>query len=1373
MKKITTVNINRQLSFIIILWVFVCHFALLAEDNWPMYMHDNSRSGTTDASLNFPMKLEWKYSSDHPKSSWSEIKKIDYYHGYYDLTPAITFDRVFHTIIFNKKVLFSSSVDNCVYCLDLKSGAIIWKFITNGPVRLAPCYLKKKVFFGSDDGYLYCVNPETGKEIWKYWAGGDVKRYLPGNERMISRWPIRAGIVSDEKNLYFTAGLFPNDKVFICSVDILTGKENYKKTLSSSAQGYMAINNSFLYIPTGRGMQMIVDAKNGRQSWKKLSQGDVVSVFNEFIFSGRSERGNSALYSSKTNNKVASLPAARRAIVFKNDIFFIQYGAICLVDKKTFINNTKIIDKLSGKNFKRTKEQIVDVRNAKLAIKNSYKWITRAPGVSSFILTKNAVIVGCRNKILALSRKTGEEIWQYKTKGTIDGLTAVNGCLIASSDSGGIYSFVSISHKKSIKNNVLAKKKVFNKKYDKSLLCGWFFSENSVKKAAIIGNKNILIPKSIITSNAINIQPLICNGKKQKTLISYRQNMDMFPSKSFTVEACILINKKTEKRGELLKSFYGNEGWMLGYDKEHFLFALKSKDGDGKCTFLKSKEKYKLNSWYNVVGVYDGKVMTLYVNGKKSGTSTAQSGEIAYFRKFQNMRIHNVFGEILELCLYNSALKPSEINSNFESIKPFLAKINSKKVTPDNEPLVSFFKNSSSCCISFQHGISNNSMLVYGKNKKNLDKKVSLNSNIVYLNKLQPDTKYYYQLMVDKKITGPIYQFSTSPNQFKQNKYFGKNKKIGQIAKKLLKKSGHNKGYCYIYNFDKGDLAYEIAKLSDLNIIGIEKDPVKLAKARQKFAKLGLYGTRINIYNSADKIQFQSKTGNLITSGSSFITGKLPEESIEFLYKMTRPNGGMIIFITDSKVKNSPKNPQKTSSKWKKQKAGKFNIYSISKNKLKNSGEWTHQYSGPGATACSNDKIVNENLEIQWFGAPGPERMADRHHRQMPPLFANGYLYILGDDYIYGVDAYNGAPLWEHIIPKSRRLGVMYDTGIMTADNDRVYVVSNDKCIGIEAKSGKVEKVYKVPYEKEEWGYISVTGNELVGSGQSLNSSWNSLERLNHLIYGDNKDLACSRNLFCYNIESEKLNWKYKNGVIINPTIVQGNGTIFFVKVPGITNSKGRFKLKELFEKNNAELVCLDTKTGKKKWKTKFMSKFRNIIFLNYTDNMLLASGSYNEGKNVKYSVIAYDAKTGRQMWESDSSLKDAKIGGGHGEQWQHPTIIKEMLFLQNHVINIKTGKKVEGVYGWARGKSGKGVSRNGCGTSSASENYLFFRNSFPIQMNYKTGERRATSKVLRPGCWINMIPAGGMLLIPESGSGCTCNSYTIQTSISFVPKEE
>ncbi len=49
-----------------------------------------------------------------------------------------------------------------------------------------------------------------------------------------------------------------------------------------------------------------------------------------------------------------------------------------------------------------------------------------------------------------------------------------------------------------------------------------------------------------------------------------------------------------------------------------------------------------------------------------------------------------------------------------------------------------------------------------------------------------------------------------------------------------------------------------------------------------------------------------------------------------------------------------------------------------------------------------------------------------------------------------------------------------------------------------------------------------------------------------------------------------------------------------------------------------------------------------------------------------------------------------------------------------------------------------------------------------------KAGKSNPLNKVSRPGCWINIIPAGGLVLVPEASSGCSCN-HPIQTSFGFV----
>ena len=57
------------------------------------------------------------------------------------------------------------------------------------------------------------------------------------------------------------------------------------------------------------------------------------------------------------------------------------------------------------------------------------------------------------------------------------------------------------------------------------------------------------------------------------------------------------------------------------------------------------------------------------------------------------------------------------------------------------------------------------------------------------------------------------------------------------------------------------------------------------------------------------------------------------------------------------------------------------------------------------------------------------------------------------------------------------------------------------------------------------------------------------------------------------------------------------------------------------------------------------------------------------------------------------------------------------------------------------------------------------------LHISLASGESTALTSVTRPGCWINILPAGGLVLIPEASSGCTCY-YSIQTSLALSPRD-
>ena len=76
---------------------------------------------------------------------------------------------------------------------------------------------------------------------------------------------------------------------------------------------------------------------------------------------------------------------------------------------------------------------------------------------------------------------------------------------------------------------------------------------------------------------------------------------------------------------------------------------------------------------------------------------------------------------------------------------------------------------------------------------------------------------------------------------------------------------------------------------------------------------------------------------------------------------------------------------------------------------------------------------------------------------------------------------------------------------------------------------------------------------------------------------------------------------------------------------------------------------------------------------------------------------------------------------------------------------------------------SGKPVAMNvpksyGCGQVAGSRNLLVFRSGTLgyYDLTRKVGPQNYGG--LRPGCWINALPVGGLVLVPDASSGCKCS---------------
>jgi len=602
-----------------------------------------------------------------------------------------------------------------------------------------------------------------------------------------------------------------------------------------------------------------------------------------------------------------------------------------------------------------------------------------------------------------------------------------------------------------------------------------------------------------------------------------------------------------------------------------------------------------------------------------------------------------------------------------------------------------------------------------------------------------------------------------------------------EAAAWIIERSKQRQGYCLVLGCNDGKLAYEIARSTKMKVIGIEKDRRKVDAARIALDKAGLYGTRVNVFEgSLRDLAFPDYFANLIVSDRTLTLGEMPP-SFHDIFRLLRPCGGTLLIGQTPHFQATSKAFGKEFESWIDE-AGRRDLKVIEENgywsyihrqALPESGEWTHMYADVGNTACSMDRLVKGELELQWFGQPGPRMMIDRHHRNVPPLYKSGRLFVPGDNCVLALDAYNGTWLWDLYVSDSRRLGIFLDASNLVVDEKHLFMAHHDQCDAIDVASGRVEKTYKMPRlnkeEKSVWGYLARYEGLIIGTGCLDGASYTETSYdADNALWHDNMAIVTSSNLFGLDCGTGDVCWTYNSGLLINPTITVGGGRIYFVEThseKALNHPLGRMPGHLFLEKDHNYLTSLDIATGKILYRKNIdLTHCRMIAYLNYATEILVLSGCEYVNNKLWYFFYGISAGTGKGIWQQ-SHDSEYNPDGGHGEQNRHPTIVGDTIYTYPYAYELKTGR-LHKEYKFTR-------EGHGCGGISASAYSLFWRGGNPTMRDLRSGGGiHKLNHVSRPGCWINIIPAGGMVLIPEASSGCTC-AFPLQTSMAYRPVGE
>lgn len=233
--------------------------------DWPMWRYDGGRSAASPTALPEELDVLWTRQFPEPKPAFRSKR--------------LQFDAGYEPIVLGKTLFVGSSVNDRVTALDTETGAERWRFYAGGPVRLAPVGWKSRVYFGSDDGHLYCLNVDDGSIAWKFRAVPSSRKIL-GNGRLISVWPIRGGPVVSGGRIYFAAGVWSFEGVFVYALDAATGEVAWRNDRAGfiygshphgasafgglTPQGYLVVNGDELVVPCGPTVPATFDLETGK-----------------------------------------------------------------------------------------------------------------------------------------------------------------------------------------------------------------------------------------------------------------------------------------------------------------------------------------------------------------------------------------------------------------------------------------------------------------------------------------------------------------------------------------------------------------------------------------------------------------------------------------------------------------------------------------------------------------------------------------------------------------------------------------------------------------------------------------------------------------------------------------------------------------------------------------------------------------------------------------------------------------------------------------------------------------------------------------------------------------------------------------------------
>jgi len=195
--------------------------------DWSAYRADNAGSAYLPVRLSFAPSLKWDYKCSG--------------------TPTAP-------VAAGGRVLVGDS-SGVIHSLDEKSGALKHKSYTGGRIYFPPAIREGRYYCGSSDGWIYCHDLGSGSMVWRFRAAPKERRIMSFG-KISSTWPVRGNVLIHDGILYAAAGAHDYDGTYLYALDADKGDLKWRTDASSGKRrvhlmGHLLAHKDVIYVASG------------------------------------------------------------------------------------------------------------------------------------------------------------------------------------------------------------------------------------------------------------------------------------------------------------------------------------------------------------------------------------------------------------------------------------------------------------------------------------------------------------------------------------------------------------------------------------------------------------------------------------------------------------------------------------------------------------------------------------------------------------------------------------------------------------------------------------------------------------------------------------------------------------------------------------------------------------------------------------------------------------------------------------------------------------------------------------------------------------------------------------------------------------------